>query len=205
MTGLAALGALGILADNFVLTGDPLHFAMSDYLDAIARPGCNRLGFGSDVGCHPTFETLGHTPVKALRIAAESAMRLDRLLLGIPGALSLVLLGAWRLRRWEPMVMIGLVVVCYGLYWSPGRALGARFWHPAYPAVVILLATGLLSLTRRLAALVVLGTAVAGGSAIILDLSDRLWCVDSRLVEALDAAGFTEGVVFIQGVGLRGA
>ena len=149
LAGLTGLGVIGVLADNLLLTGDPLRFAMNDYLDAMAHPGCNRLGFGEDVGCHPTLQTLGHTPAKALRLAADSALRMDRLLLGIPGVTVLALVGAWRLRRWEPVALLALVVLGYGLYWSPGRALGARFWHPAYPAVVILLAAGLQPLARR--------------------------------------------------------
>ncbi|MFT5685225.1 MAG: hypothetical protein ACI8RZ_006174 [Myxococcota bacterium] len=203
LAGLAGLGVAGTLADNLLLTGDPLRFAMSDYLDAIARPGCNRLGFGPDVGCHATLGSLGHTPAKALRLAGNSALRLDRLLLGVPGALLLVAAGAWRLRRWEPLAIIGLVVVGYGLYWSPGQALGARFWHPAYPALAILLAAGLYPLTRGLSPLAVLATTLAGGIAVVSDLSDRLWCVDGRLVAALEASGFNEGVVFIQGSGSR--
>jgi hypothetical protein len=203
LVGLAGLGVLGTLADNLLLTGSPLRFAMNDYLDAIARPGCNRLGFGPDVGCHATLGSLGHTPEKALRMAGQSALRLDRLLLGIPGALLLAAVGAWRLRRWEPLAAIGLVVIGYGLYWSPGQALGARFWHPAMPALAILLAVGLHPLTRRLSPLVVLATTLVGGSAVARDLSNRLWCVDGRLTVALQAAGFQEGVVFLSGAGVR--
>ncbi len=203
LVGVAGLGVLGTLADNLALTGDPLQFAMTVYLDDIARPGCNRLGFGPDVGCHATLGSLGHTPLKALQLAADSAVRLDRLLLGVPGGLLLVAAGAWRLRRWEPLAIIALVVVGYGLYWSPGQALGARFWHPAYPALAVLLAAGLYPLTQRLSPLVIFALTLAGGTTVASDLSERFWCVDGRLVAALEAADFTDGVVFLRGSGVR--
>ena len=198
----ACLGVLGVLLDNATLTGDPLRFAMNDYLDVMGRPGCNRLGFGEAVGCHPTFATLGHTPAKALQIAADSALRMDRLLLGVPGGLLVAAYGVWRGRRVAPVVVFAVVVLLYSLYWSPGKALGARFWHPAYPAVALLLAMGLQPL-RRWAPVAVIGVALAGGSAVARDLSDRMWCVDRRLADALEAAEFTEGVVFLKGVGIR--
>ena len=50
---------------------------------------------------------------------------------------------------------------------------------------------------------VVIGAVIAGGSAVARDLSETLWCVDGRLTAALDAAGFTEGIVFIRGSGVR--
>ena len=203
MVGLAGFGVLGVLVDNTLLTGEPLRFAMNDYLDEIARSGCNRLGFGSDVGCHATFGTLGHTPGKALQIAAESTLRLDRLLLGLPGGLVLAVLGAWRLKRWEPVALIAIVVLGYGLYWSPGKALGARFWHPAYPVFVVLLCAGLVPLARRFSLPAVLAALLLGIPAVVADLSDRMWCVDSRLTDALAAQGFTEGVVFLHGNGHR--
>ena len=73
-------------------------------------------------------------------LAGEAALRLDRMLLGLPGGLAAAALGAVLLWRRAPLWIVPLIVGGYALYWSPGRALGARFWHPLYlllPAPVL--------------------------------------------------------------------
>ena len=213
LLGLPLLGVAGTLADNAALTGDPLRFAMNAYLDVVARPGCNRLGFGPDVGCHATLGDLGHTPWKALQLAGASALRLDRLLLGLPGGLLLAGLGLLRLPpapRRLALLWLALVVGSYALYWSPGQAYGARFWHPLYVVLPLLTAAGLCALplptpARRLAPLLPVAVVLAALPGLLGDLGDRLWCVDRRLQDALGGQGITDGVVFLRAEGQRAA
>ncbi len=203
---LPGLAAALLLADNALLTGDPLRFPMSAFFDGWvedpSRAGCNRLGFGADVGCFPTFGSWGHSPGKALRIAGDSALRLDSQLIGIPGAGALALVGlAWG-RRWLALVGIGALVLGYALYWSPGMAYGARFWSPA----LLLLPLGLAPLLGRLGRLalpLILAVGLAGTARMLPDLANRWWCVDGELSRMLAAAGATDGVVFIDGRGSR--
>ncbi len=206
---LPGIAALLVLADNAQLTGDPYSFPVNAWFDEYvrdwARPsGCNRLGFGPEVGCFDTFGSWGHTPEKALRIAGSSWLRLDRLLLGVPGASLLVVAGAWMLRRrvWTWLV-IPWVVGAYALYWSPGMAYGARFWHPLYIVLPVLVAVPLWRLLKARAWLVVLACSLVGGSYVVRDLADRFWCVDRSVSVLLEAEGIDQGVVFLRGAGLR--
>lgn len=205
---LPLLGVIGVLLDNHQLTGHPLHFAMNTYLDTVARPGCNRLGFGETVGCHPTLGSLGHSPVKAVQLAVDSARRLDRLLLGLPGGVLLVGWGISRLPRNIRRLMLlwtGLVVGAYLLYWSPGKAFGARFWHPLYVVLPMAIGAALASFNPRIATVLLVGVSLTGGGLIAKDMGNRFWCVDRTLQDQLHAQGIDHGVIFFHGDGLREA
>ena len=209
---MPALATTLLLYDNAHLTGDPLRFPVNVFLDRWladrGRVGCNRLGFGPDVGCALTFGTWGHTPLKALRFAGENLRSLDRLFLGLPGGLALAAWGAWRLRRPWPLLAMLALVVGYGLYWSPGRAYGARFYHPMLLVLPALAAAGIEGLPRavgRWAPGLLVAAAAAGGSGAIRDLADAYWCVDDGLVRLLDEHGIREGVVFLDERGTRPA
>lgn len=202
--GLPALATFLVGLDNQLLTGDFTRFPMSQWFDAWQdRPGCNRLGFGADVGCAATLGSLGHSPSKAMALILESAVRFDSLLLGLHGGLVLSAWGAWKLRARRGLVWVALVVVGYALYWSPGRAYGARFWHPLYLVVPIALAVPVSALKESWRVVGVAGLAIVGLSRIVPDLADRYWCVDRGLAEAIEAEGITEAVVFMKGKGLR--
>ena len=200
---LPLLGVFGTLLDNYAITGDILRFPMNVYLDEMARPGCNRLGFGADVGCHATLGTIGHTPEKAAIFAGEAALRLDRMLLGLPGGLIAAAAGAVLLWRRAPLWIVPLVVLGYMLYWSPGRALGARFWHPLYLLLPALTAAGLLRLAGRAAPVLALAAIGVGSARLQPELADKLWCVDRTLSDALEAEGIGDGVVFLRAGGVR--
>lgn len=202
------LAAALLLADNLALTGDALVFPVNAWFDRVSgRPGCNRLGFGADVGCQATLGTLGHTPDKALTLARLSAERLERLLLGVPGGGLLALGGLLLLRRRvAPLLLLGLLpVVAYTAYWSPGAAYGARFWHPLYLALPLLVAAPLARLAGRFAPLLLLAAVALGLPALHRDLGDRYWCVDDQARRALADAGADEGLVLIQARGQREA
>jgi hypothetical protein len=202
--GLPALAVIIVAADNYTLTGDALRFPMSAWFDQWqGRVGCNQLGFGPDIGCAPTFGTMGHTPVKAGRLMLESAIRFDGLLLGVHGGGLLALWGAWRMRARWGLVWVALVILGYGFYWSPGRAYGARFWHPLYLVMPIGMAVALVHVRRGFRVIVVAALAVLGLSRVAPDLADRFWCVDGGLAAQLEAVEVTEAVVFLQGDGVR--
>lgn len=208
LLGLVAppgLAAALLLADNAALTGDALTFPMQAFYDSWVeppRPGCERLGFGADVGCAPTFGSWGHSPAKATQNALRNALVLDRLLMGLPGGLAVALFGLLRARRRAPWLLIAAVVAGYALYWSPGKAYGARFWHPmllVLPYGVAVLATRL----QRMALPVVVAIGLTGLARALPDLSDRYWCVDGAFSDLIEREGISSGVVFVDGVGRR--
>jgi hypothetical protein len=207
MVLLPGLAAALVLWDNHSLTGDALTFPVGPWFDSWVAgegrpPGCNRLGFGEDVGCSPTLGTWGHSPAKALGIAWASFLRLDRLLLGVPGSSLVLLPGLWALRRRpEVLLPIPLLVLGYALYWSPGGAYGARFWHPMYLALPLIVGASLELALRRWAWVPLALVPVAAGSFILRDLANSYWCVDGSLVSLLEERGVDEGVVFLRGTG----
>jgi hypothetical protein len=169
-----ALAAVVLLLDNQSLTGDWWVFPMSDWFDSWRpdRQGCNRLGFGAEVGCAPTLGSLGHTPMKALQLTWEGLLRLDSLLFGVPGGLLLAIWGARKLSPRWPWLLAVTLLFAYSLYWSPGRAYGARFYHPLMLILPIAIALALRSLSRPSAWLCIVAITVVGGSRVARDLAD---------------------------------
>ena len=202
--GAPGVAASLILWDNWQLTGSPWVFPMSAWYDAWqGRTGCNGLGFGDAIGCAPTLGSLGHTPTKAVHLAIESWQRFDRLLLGVGGGSALAALGVWQLRDKRIWTWIALVVLGYALYWSPGRAYGARFYHPLYLVVPVLMAVPLARIRQRWAVLGVAVVSIWGLSRHLPELADGYWCVDDDLANILDDNGVTDGVVFMKSEGRR--
>lgn len=210
---LPALAAGLILLDNQALTGDPLTFPVGPWYDQWVAdmgrpPGCNSLGFGDGRGCHATYGSFGHSPAKAARIAGQTAVLLDRFLLGLPGGLLVALVGLVRTRRFALTGWIVLAVVGgYALYWSPGNVYGARFWHPLYVVLPVLVAAGFTALPAWLrgwlpALVLGVGTLVGLGR-VLIELRDGYWCVDGQLAELLEDQGVDSGVVFYMGGGRR--
>ena len=202
--------ALSLLAvDNHALTGDPTVFPIQQWADSwyTQKPGCDRLGIGSSFGC------LGadHTVSRALEISMETALRLDRSLIGLPGGLLLALLGLGLLRQRAAWAVVVLIAGGYSLYWSPGAAFGARFWHP----MMLVLPIGLALLASRIQqrwahsiplwapGLVIAMACAAGGSRYLPELADRYWCVDGSLAQHLQSEGIDEGLILVRAHGLQ--
>ena len=107
------LAGLLLLFENSAITGDALQFPINMWFakfaenkDVVAE-NCNRIGFGAEVGCMPTLGSFGHTFEKGLELAKDSFLRLDRLLFGIAGLSSLVIIGAWKQRgQWKLMLFM---------------------------------------------------------------------------------------------------
>jgi len=206
---LPGIGALVLLADNAALTGNPLSFPMSAWLESWVpggpRPGCNALGFGPDIGCTDVFGVRGHTPVKAWKIGSAALVRLDALLLGLPGAGVLAVLGWARMRRVLPFVATALVVGGYALYWSPGLAYGARFYAPLLLILPLGLAAVLARLPRLWPLLALVAVSLIGGSRLLPTLADDYWCVGPGARRSLAEAGVREGLVLLDARGTRQA
>ena len=208
---LPGLAAGLVLADNAALTGSLTSFPASVWFDGwvadLGRPpGCNRLGFGPDVGCAPVLGTWGHTPAKALQIGLDTAARLDRLLLGVPGGGLVLLVGLWALRRDRRFltalgVLGALVVGGHALYWSPGLAYGARFWHPLYILLPVMVGAAADRLPGKWAWVGLAGLSLAGGSALYAELAEDYWCTSPALERLLDDRSVDEGVLFVRSTG----
>lgn len=205
--------AIGLLLlDNQALTGNALRFPVDPWFDAWVadmgrEAGCSGLGFGDHRDCHPTFGSWGHDPGKAMQIALETGVLLDRFLLGIPGGLVLVLLGLWRSRllAW-PLGLTLAVVGGYALFWSPGNVFGARFWHPLYLVLPVLLAAGLGALPpllRQASPLLLALGCLNGLGRAAIELMDGYLCVDDRVADLLQREGIEEGLVYLAGGGGR--
>jgi hypothetical protein len=202
--GFPVMAGLLVLGDNANLTGDPFRFPMTVWFDAWQdRQGCNALGFGPDLGCAPTLGSYGHSIGKAFWLGWETLLRFDQLFLGVPGGTVVALWGAWLIRARLGWGWVALVVCGYALYWSPGRAFGARFWHPLYLVAPMALAAAIGSVRWRWIVTVLGAVSLTGLSRIAGDVSDRYWCVDTGLRDLLAEAGIDDGVVFIQGHGQR--
>ncbi len=202
--GLPVLSGALVLVDNWWITGSPTTFPMSVWFDQWqGRQGCNRLGFGADVGCSPTLGSYGHSLAKAWTLAGQAALRFDVLLVGVPGASVLALFGAWSLKARKGVVWVALIVAGYALYWSPGRAYGARFWHPMYLVVPVALAAALRGIPLRMLGVCLLAAVGWRMGAVLPEVSAGYWCVDGELRDRLEAEEITEGVVFLLGEGRR--
>lgn len=209
---IIAGGAL-LLYDNYLTTGSPLIFPINQWFDAWvsdmpASPGCNRLGFGDDVGCFATLGSLGHTPAKALQIASDTAVRLDSLLLGPPLGLAIALIGLVSLRGRTLFLALATLLICvggYSLYWSPGIAYGARLWHNTYIVLPMLVAVGLESVRSKTSFkasaswLIIIFTVGFGAPGRLSELGNDYWCVNGDIGEALDTRGINTGVLFLEG------
>ncbi|HJN76492.1 MAG TPA: glycosyltransferase family 39 protein [Myxococcota bacterium] len=202
---LPSLGAVSLVAlGNAALTLDAFTFATTAWFEAsVDRPGCNSLGFGEAIGCAPTLGDYGHTLEKAARQALLSLERLDRLLLGIPGGSVLALVGLWLGRRklWPLIPFLVLPVLGYALYWSPGAAYGARFYHPAYVLLPICVALPLARWLPRLAILPLALAGIGGGVLAYRDLDRSWWCSDGAVRDAVVEAGATEGLLIYSSQG----
>lgn len=205
--------ATALLAwDNQALSGSPWVFPTAAYFDSLAfdsglSAGCDRLGFGPEIGCVRTLGTAGHTPEKALHFGWLSVQRLDRLLLGVPGLGLLTLVGVGVLKKKAVPLLLPVVLVVggYALYWSPGAAYGARFYHSLYLVLPLLAAAGLYRLLEQWSWVVVVLGSVYGSVTVLRDLAaEPYWCVDAELQHKVKAQQL-EGVLFLKAGGQRKA
>lgn len=192
---VALLGAY-----NAHLTGSPLRFPQEAYFDEhgppydfpIFRygPGCNRLGFGPGHGCEVLPDGM-HTVAHARWNAGVNLTAWFWLAGGGPLAFALAFLAIAERRdrgaRAVVLAVIPAVLLLYGLYWYAGTCYGARFYHAALPALLVLAALGLdriASVGRRRAAAMIfavllLANGVMGWLA-AREVSRSYWGTDDR-------------------------
>ena len=202
---VVALVMIGV--DNQQLTGNVFEFPIRQWADHWYddRPNCDRLGIGEQVGCvgEP------YTWSVAMERTWTRLMMLDRSLLGMPGGLILAILGLIRLRQKMALGFIAIVILGYGLYWSPGVAYGSRFFHPTMLVLPMGLAGFVIWVTDRLVTAIpswvgegVVATVCAlGGSQFLPDLAERYWCVDGSLAQHLEAEGIENGLIYVHTAG----
>jgi hypothetical protein len=198
VAGAAAPFLLALGAFNRALTGSALRFPQSAYFDEHLPPvdipfftygkGCNALGFGH--ACDHTVRHAVHTVSSALTDAGDNLQAWGALVAGPIALVGVVLALAKRETRARALWLVTpplLAVVLYGLYWQAGVCYGARFYHAALPALVVLVAVGVFSVRKRTAYLLVASAALfdaAGYVVSIRELSSwSFWGTDDRFAE----------------------
>jgi hypothetical protein len=213
---LPGLGVGLLLAENLDRTGDLWTFPMDAWFDTWVeergRQGCNRLGFGPHIGCAPTSGSYGHDPGKAWASIQAAAGRFDRMLLGWPGGSLLLLAGAliWMRERSRALagaaLAVGAAVVgAHALYWSPGMAYGARFWHPLLVPAALLGGLTLARLPHRLGPAALALLCLCAAPRLWSELSQDYWCTGPALRDALREGDLDEGVLLLNISGHRPA
>lgn len=201
------LAAAWLLWDNHRFTGELLQHPASAWFahEYPERPGCNRLGFGPELGCYPTHGSFGHTLAKAWTNLKSNAVLFDRLLLGVPGGGLLALGGVLRLARRRPALLLPLLAVplLHAAYWMPGLAYGARFWHPLYALAPVGLGVMLAAIPGVLPWLAATGLPLLGLVPVASALGQSYWCVDASVRDGLVSRGIDRGTVFVRMVGKR--
>ena len=196
---LLAAAAL-VVAHNQAVTGLAGVFPVNAYFDAGIppsadpwwryTPGCNRLGFGQDRGCFPTYGDLGHTPAKALQSLWTNLVIASRLWVGLPLSLGLLAVAcagpSTPQRRFarRGLLLWLVVAAAYALYWVPGLCYGARFHHLAAPMVLVACALGAAGLLaqapRYRVAGLLLAVPMVWRLALALPELPGYWGVDGR-------------------------
>lgn len=165
-----AVGGL-VLPYNRALTGRALYDPITKYFDEKYYPGCNRLGFGADIGNvgWTGLDPLpGHGPLDAAINANQNMYMLNFDLFGwsYGSLIFVVLVLLWGKRCASDRIFLGLIIAIVGghsFYWfSGGPDIGARYWYQALLPLVVLTVRGVEAVREQLSA--------AGSAA-----AHRLW------------------------------
>jgi len=153
------------------------------------RKGCNELGFGAARGCDLTAENAQHSISNALTNLRFNLTSWLLLVAGplLPAGAALALARKETRGRAAFLVAIPLgAFALYSLYWHGGTCLGARFYHAALPAAVLLIAMGI-DLRDRRFMLGFVGALLAWDALaynfVLREIGDRqwgYWAVDDR-------------------------
>ena len=170
-----AVPVAALLVANWLTTGDPLLFGYE-----VLWGENHSLGFHDD----PSGNV--HTPARALALAIAYVMQLNWALFGWPIAGLVVVGGALvaigRFSRWELILLlwIELQLIAYAAYWHAGLFLGPRYLFTVVPALLILVARGVVVLAGGVSARA-RRIVVAGAGASLLSA----WLIPSTPVGAL--------------------
>lgn len=200
---IAACVLLG--AYNRALTGRAARFAQSAYFDEHVaplddpqfhyRPGCNDLGFGPDHGCDYGIPNAAHDAKNALSNTGDNLYAWLLLAGGGPIVFFAAGLALVRTRRRALALSLAVPIAAapfaYAFYWYAGTSYGARFYHSALPALIVLAACGLARLPRRakwpaiIVASLALGWNAFATTSAARELSGAYWGTDDRFARVL--------------------
>lgn len=157
--GCIVIGVL-IFAYNAYLTGDPFLTPIDRFFADRWGSVRSQLGFGSHVGPPAPWKGVdlyqGHSPLEAAIFAQHDITMLNTELFGWSiGSLSVVffhtLWGRWSRRDFYMLAIIVGTVAAYGCYWfSGGFYIGPRYWFMTALPLVMITASGIGTLARKL-------------------------------------------------------
>ena len=145
VTGAAgALPVAGLLATNWLTTGRPLLFGYE-----VLWGANHSLGFHDDPSGNP------HSPARAVTLATAYLLQLNWSLFEWPiagllvVALALVVIG--KLGQWETLLLAWFAAQlgAYAAYWHAGTFFGPRYLFTVVPALLIIVARGLVATERN--------------------------------------------------------
>lgn len=212
----ALLGVAAFLANNVVLTGQPLRDPIQVYFDQKYYPGCNTLGFGPDKGNFgwPNDIWQGHSPMEAALYANINANLVDLEMIG-GGLGSWLWLGLFLLwgRKSGPVTILLAIafatIAVTSLYWYGGADLGPRYWYQCLVPMIVLTALSAPVVADRLGinpgrvvALLLLAS-VAGTLSTVpwraMNKYRNYRAVTGALGDLADTDKFARGLVIIRG------
>lgn len=175
---VGALPVAWLLVSNWLTTGHPLLFGYQ----VLWGPN-HSIGFHNDPTGNP------HTPTRGVLLAILYMMQLNWSLFEWPVTGMLIVAGALavigKLGRWDIVlvVWISAQLAAYAAYWHAGNFFGPRYLFTVVPALLLLVARGVV-LAERTASPSIRRTIVAGAGACLLSS----WLIPSAPVGVLGSA-----------------
>ena len=206
-------GALGTLAYNRALTGDPLVFPQTRYFEERFPGQGFGLGFGPEMGSKVHGpEWPGYSPSDAPRVTSHRLVEWLRNVWGLPWLTAALILWALGSRGVPlPLRLLGAsalaLLAIFLAHFYHGIAYGSRHYFLALPAIALMLG-GALSLglagdaaTRRRTAAAALALALHAAwfatPPLVLEYGNAYRMASSSLREAVEQAGFERALVFV--------
>ena len=211
------LGVIALCAYNQSITGSATKFPQTVWFDEHAPPtddpffrygpGCNELGFAH--GCDVGIKNASHDLKNALSNTGDNLT--SWLFLAGGGPLSLlaplVVIALARDEKRKRLVAIAstipAAIVLYALYWYAGTCFGARFYHAALPALLLLGALALSQLDRwkmratKWGTLAWFALSLPGFVVGLQEISDHYWGLDDRFQHVADKWNKGTAVVMV--------
>lgn len=213
------LGVALLFAYNRAITGSAMRFPQTVWFDEHIpptqdpyfryRPGCNELGFGPGHGCDEGIRNATHDLPNALSNTGDNLISWLFLAGGGPLSLLAPLLairlaeGDERKKRAAIFVMVPAAIFFYALYWYAGTCYGARFYHAALPALIMLGGIALCDLDRirrhatRTATIAWIALTIPGFAYGLSEISDHYWGTDDRFARAAENWNKGSAVVMV--------
>ena len=150
----------GLFFFNSYLTGDPLTTPINQYISELWGEGRNGYGFSPNVG-PPNWGNVnlypGHSLLEALIHFQNNLYYLNFEFLGwgigsLGLALIFVLWGKWTRIHLYLAVITAMTIILYSMYWFAGSFyIGPRYWFLMFIPLIVFSASGIETLSGRLA------------------------------------------------------